>query len=992
MRSASLFAWLGWLLACAPASAQVPAPLADYFRDVWTTREGLPHNTINAIAQTPDGYLWLATWEGPTRFNGRGFLVHDRHETLGLPDAGVRALQVDADGTLLVGGSRGGIARHDGSLWIGLPPIPGHALSMHRDRRGRLWIGTEGSGLLRIDADGSRQRIAAGDAAGNGIADILEDADGRLWAATSSGLREIVDDALVAPADEVDGAVARASVTALAIAADGRLLVGGERGVHRRGEDGRFGPLAAELANTPVSQLLVDADGSVWIGTTSAGLARVSARGVERLGIEDGLPDPRVLALLRDRENSLWVGTNGGLLRLRDAPMVSITRQRGLAGNFVRSVLAHSDGSLWVGSSEGLSRIDERGARTTGAGSALEGQSILSLAQAPDGDVWIGTFAGGALRWDGARVVQRLERSDGLPANEVRALLHAADGALWVGTAQGVARVGDGRVETWAEADGLPGNFVIALMQDRHGRIWIGTGGGVAIHDGQRLQPLPLHGVDGASFAFAFWEDREHDEVWIATDRGLLRHRGDDGQLGLVGRRAGLPFEKLFSLVADRDGHFWASGNRGVLRLARDAARRVADGHAATLPVDWFSETDGMASRQGNGGSGPAAALRADGSVWFATALGVAAVQPARLARFSERAPPVVIERLAINGQPLPLRDGLTLPPGSHRLDIDFAGLGFLMPEHIRYRYRLDGFDVDWVERGTQAHAELTNLPPGDYRFRVSASYPQGEWSTQEASWRFSIAPQPWQRTDVRVLAALAALALIALAVRLRMRQLALREQRLRVLVERRTDDLNRQTERLLAVDAERSALVEQLRQQSEAFERQAREDALTGLPNRRAFDERLALAAAQSRRAGIPLCLALIDIDHFKQINDRHSHAAGDTALKAVADCLRQASREIDSVARWGGEEFALLLPGTTLDDASGVAERLRTAIEAIDGDHIAPGLRLTASIGLAADTGHGHHDRLVSRADAVLYRAKQEGRNRVRVDGGAEPASALA
>ncbi len=963
-------------LASSLASA-TPAPLQDYFREVWTTREGLPHNTINAMAQTPDGYLWFATWEGPARFNGREFEVFDRPTNLGLPDAGLRTLALDRSGGLMVGGARGGLARRVETGWQGLEPAAGLVVALHEDRTGRLWVGTEANGLLRIDPDGGRIAYAPQrDLPASGVQAILEDGLGRVWFASTAGLLLLDGERLRAAPP--DAGLPAAPVTALAVDGAGRLLVGTERGAFRARADAGFEPLAAELADDAVSQLLVDADGSIWVGTVYAGLVRLSARGVERFGVAEGLPNSRVLSLLRDREDSLWIGTNGGLLRLRDAPMSSHTRQRGLASDFVRSVLAHSDGSLWVGTSEGLNRFGPGGIERIGLGTELERESVLSLAEAGNGDVWIGSFARGLWRWRDGALVEHIDRTHGLPANEVRAIVETDQGTLWIGTALGAARRDANGLTTFDETSGLPGNFVLSLLARANGEVWIGTGAGIAIHDGKGLRTLPLERV-GAAYAFALREDRPRGAVWIGSDRGLIRYRQRDGALGVVGRDAGLPFEKLFSVTFDHEDHIWLSGNRGVLRIRRDEAEAVVEGRQARLAVERFTESDGMASSQCNGGSGPAAALRPDGSVWFATAGGIAAVRPERLSQFAEHAPPAVIERIAVDGREVPVQDGLRLGPGSNRVEIDFAGLGFVMPQRIRYRYRLDGFDADWVERGTQSTAELTNLPPGEYRFRVQAAYPQGRWSESEASWRFSVAPRLWQRAEVQALGLFAIVALVLLVIRLRLRQLRQREIQLSALVEQRTADLNRQTERLLAADAERSALLERLREQSEAFERQAHEDTLTGLANRRAFDARLAEAVAGARCSGRPLCLAVVDIDHFKAINDRWSHAAGDEALKAVAHTLRETARASDTVARWGGEEFALLLPDTELDAALALCERLRLAVQAIDCVGFAPGLRLSVSIGLAGDAGFGHHERLLSRADAALYRAKQEGRNRV-------------
>jgi len=498
----------------AMASATLPSPLEDYYRDVWTTREGLPHNTINAIAQTREGYLWIATWEGPARFNGREFTLFDRAERIGLPDVGIRALLPEADGSLLLGGARGGLARTQDGEWRGLDVAPGMVLALHRDRRGRLWAGTETSGLLRIDPDGSRRHYESDDGiAGAAVQAILEDGVGRLWIGSSVGLLQVEGDALAA--------------------------IGEQSGLPPASQAGVFAPLSTQLAGLSVSRLLAEADGSLWIGTSNAGLLRLGPLGFERFGVEQGLPNSRVLSIFRDREDSVWIGTNAGLVRLRDAPMVTHTRERGLAGDYVRAVMRHSDGSLWVGSSEGLSRIDDSGIQHVGQDSELARESILSLAEARNGELWVGTFTHGAWRWDGERIVQRLDRSDGLPSNEIRAILPRADGSLWLGTSLGVVQWRDGVVRVLTEEDDLPGNFVFSLMQDRDGAIWIGTGAGAAVYSAGTLRRLPLELADGAAAAFAFWQAPDSDDVWIASDRGLARCRRQPPR-GRKGRRTAL--------------------------------------------------------------------------------------------------------------------------------------------------------------------------------------------------------------------------------------------------------------------------------------------------------------------------------------------------------------------------------------------------------------------------------------------------------------------
>ncbi|MFY8136168.1 MAG: diguanylate cyclase, partial [Aquimonas sp.] len=364
-----------------------------------------------------------------------------------------------------------------------------------------------------------------------------------------------------------------------------------------------------------------------------------------------------------------------------------------------------------------------------------------------------------------------------------------------------------------------------------------------------------------------------------------------------------------------------------------------------------------MASSQCNTGA-PPAAVDAEGNVWIGTAIGAVRIRRERLAERTARPLPTVLERAAAEGRELPLDRPARLPSGTSRVDFSVAGLGFVMPERISYRYRLEGFDSDWVERGRLHAVEYTNLAPGSYRLRAQATYAGMAWESPEAVFEFEILPAPWQRPWVQVLFGLCVLAAMFAIYRLRVRALRARSARLADAVERKTAELRASTERLLAADAEKTQLMDQLREQAEAFERQAREDALTGLANRRAFDETAAREFSRARRMDTPLCLALIDIDHFKRINDSYSHAAGDAVIVRLAQLMKRQSRGMDVVARWGGEEFALLLPQAKLEDAERVCERLRAAFAAERFEEIDPALRLTISIGLASQQGLGGHE----------------------------------
>jgi diguanylate cyclase (GGDEF)-like protein len=957
-------------------AAPAGKPLDAYFREVWTTRDGLPHNLVHNVVQTPDGYLWFATWEGVARYNGREFKVFDRGSVPELRDNGVRALRPDRKGGLWLGTSRGGVSHYRDDQWRTITRAEGLAqdeiMDLLEDREGRLWVATESAGISRMDGTTMEQFTRAAGLPSEVMYELAEEADGTMWAATAEGLARF--DGRAFQAQGPSTGLPPGQVFSLAAGREGGLYVGTETGVYRR-VGARFEPLHPDLPEDNIFRMLIDRQGALWIGTVNGGLFRHGAHGVEQLTSVRGLPNNRVSALFEDREGSIWVGTNAGLLRLRDAPFTTFTTEHGLPDDYVRATIADASGRLWVGTSRGLGWMRDGRFGTLTRTDGLPGDSILSLANSRDGSLWIGTYSNGAVRWkDGVRQV--IGADDGLVGNQVRALLEGRDGTLWIGTTRGLGRYDGNRVRNLTTADGLPRDFIIALHEDQGGRIWIGTANGLAEVQGERVNAISLKAMDDAQDVFGFLET-EGGVLWLATDRGLVRYH--EGGMRLIGRRQGLPVDTIFQVLADARGDFWLTSNRGVIRARRSDIEAVAAGTAARATFEVYGESDGLASAQNNGGSGPVAWRTTDDRLWFGTAKGLSTVDPATLAQLSRQSPPVVIEEIRVDDEPRTPSGPMILPAGTRKIELHFAGLSYLMPQKMRYRYRLDGFDEAWVERGTLRFAQFTNLAPGDYLFRVVAANPEGSWGEEEAQLAFRIEPRLFERREFLLLLALASIVLVYGLYRWRIYSLEHAQQRLRRLVERSTADLRAQTERLTLADQEKTLLLERLREQSEAFERQAREDALTGLANRRSFDEALTREFSRAQRSGRPLSLALCDLDHFKAMNDGYSHAAGDAALRAVAALIRETCRSTDVQARWGGEEFALLFPDTTRDVAHQICERLRQAVERQDCSTFAPGHRLTISVGVTDHIGLSHHEKLISRADAKLYEAKNAGRNRV-------------
>jgi diguanylate cyclase (GGDEF)-like protein len=963
------------LLCVLPPAAQGMdgKPLAAYARDVWTTRNGLPHNQVNDIAQTADGYLWLATWEGLVRYNGQDFELFGPQNVEAFTDQGIRSISARRADVLVVATSRGGVMLLEDGQWRRIGVAEGLAqdetMRAEFDSQRRLWVAHESQGLVRIDPDGTAKRfgVAEGLPSGQMFA-LMVDASDIVWVGTEGGLARIEGDRVQA-FGTAHGLPAGA-VYAMAQAPDGGLYVATHRGVWR-GRNGLFAPHEAGFPDDAVASLAIDTQGHLIAGTVNRGLFRATPKGLERFSRSGGLPNNRVPALFVDREGSIWVGTNAGLLRFADTPFGSFDTYQGLADNYVRTVLQQPDGSMLIGSSGGLDRwsqgIISPVAREEGG---IGNEAVLSLANGRDGSVWVGMYSRGLYQLRDGAVVEHLDGSDGLSGAQVRALLETREGDLWIGTSSGLFRRGaDGRIERFGEESGLPRAFVVALHQARDGRLWVGTSNGLAVLEGRRFRVVPVSPWFDAQDVFGIHEDSA-GSLWLATDRGLLRLKGET--LSGVGVRHGLPVATLFQVIEDGYGNFWLTSNRGVVQVARDQLELAMDGKLERIETLSYAEADGLASAQCNGGAGPAAIRARDGSLWIATARGVSVVQPDELARYQRPPPPVILESVRFDTQASPVDAPIVLAPGQTRLEIGFASLSYRMPEQIRYRYRMAGLDEAWTDSGAVRSARFNHLPPGKYHFEVSAQT-RGSNSISEVV-RLPVVVQPhfWQQPLFLVLSGLLLAFGLYWAYALRVDALRQSERVLSRLVDERT-------QALMQKNAELERLAETVREQSSAYELQARTDALTGLPNRRHMEERLSDCFAEAVRDGKPLCLGVLDLDHFKDVNDNFSHAAGDQLLQLVAKVMAETMGGTHHLARWGGEEFALLFVDSTLEQATDLAERIRRRIEATDASSIAPGYKVTASIGLASRTGFTHHERMINRADERLYAAKRGGRNRV-------------
>jgi ligand-binding sensor domain-containing protein/signal transduction histidine kinase len=759
-------------------------PLTQFGHDVWTSDSGLPQNSVTTILQTRDGYLWLGTQEGLVRFDGVRFTIFDTRNTKTLRDDWVQTLCQTADGTLWIGTVTGLVRMKDGQFLPGIGPGLGRAQidALHESRDGSLWVGSD-IGVSRIrDGKVTTYAVAEGLPAPRAQA-IAEDANGDLWVGGSWGIARL-EGSRFAPWTVREGFPG--SVFALLTDPDGGLWAGTGRGlVHLDGRSSRLYARPEGLTHPMVQVLYRDRDANLWLGT-EGGLFRFRDGRFLRHGADQGLSSDRIFALHEDREGSLWIGTSdGGLNRLKEQRLAIYTTRDGLSDDKLWSVFEDRRGSLWAGTAEGvLHRLAPGSDRFEPFVNV--GASVMAIAEDAHGDLWIGTRGAGLVHLRGKRLT-RYTAEDGLSGSWISSVLVDRAGTVWAGTfGSGVNRLENGKFVHFRVREGLGADAIFSLFQDRDGAIWIGTfGGGVTRLAGGRFTTFTMKDGLAHDVVMSTYQDSE-GTYWFATRGGLCRYGG--GRFTTYRQREGLFHDAAQRVLEDGRGYLWLTSNRGVFRvstaeLAAAAAESGSIGDHVT-----FTTATGMIRAECNNAQHGAFRGR-DGRLWFATVKGLAMADPARI-ELNPVPPAVVVEQVLADGQPISAPGRLRLPAGTGKLELGYTALAFRNPLAVRFRYRLEGFEKDWVDAGTRRTAYYTNLAPGHYRFRVRAANEDGVWNETGAALDFTLARHAYQTVWFRAVALIVFAVLVTLGYRLRVRRLEVRERLRTALVEAQLDAL----------------------------------------------------------------------------------------------------------------------------------------------------------------------------------------------------------
>jgi signal transduction histidine kinase/ligand-binding sensor domain-containing protein/DNA-binding response OmpR family regulator len=767
--------------------------ITQYGHTIWTTENGLPQNSIRAIAQTADGFLWLATMAGLVRFDGAQFRVFNLANSPALGDEHISALAAGPGSTLWLGTSSGVVYYASGRF----QRLANNAALSHPivralllDAAGTLWIATDG-GLAKF-RNGELTTVFRGAGAGT-VHALLEYPKGTIWAGTNGGLKKIANGAITTYTK--DDGLAGNSVWAMARTADGTLWIATRPGGLSAWRDGRFRNYTPRdgLTHDGLVALLTDRDNNIWVGTDGGGLDRLAAGKITSFQTRDGLSNQTVRCLFEDAEGNLWVGAaGGGLNQLRDQRLAIRSMRQDLASDLVRSIFADSRGDIWLGTGAGIDRISGLNSHGHavhyGAADGLSSSLAWPVIRDRRGDLWSMSEPGMLERFRAARFGPAHERWPLKGAT--RLLFEQRDGTVWAGAGSRLMRFSGAGVTAFDKQQGVASDNNRALIERADGTLWLGGDRGLQqFQDGRFLPPVGrAQGLAGDSVMAAI-EDRDGSLWVICAGAGITRIAR--GRFTSLTKANGLPDLDMYGMLEDDFGQFWIMSRSGLFRVSKSALTAVAERGSGQVNAELFDS-----SRAPEGSSDfsynvfPLAAKLRDGALWFPTYGGVLIVDPSRHKR-NVLPPPVYVERVETGGKDS-LADGGAFRSGRN-LQIAYTALSFIRPERVLFRYRLEGFDSDWIDAGTRRTAYYTNLPPGQYRFRVIACNNDGVWNEAGASFGFSVSRRVYQSAWFYLPCGVLFLLAAASLLHWWMERVRAREKRLTERIEERTVELRQE-------------------------------------------------------------------------------------------------------------------------------------------------------------------------------------------------------
>jgi len=749
----------------------------DYLVRNWQTEDGLPDNTVTAIQQTGDGYLWIGTFNGLVRFDGVQFKVFDSVNTPALPSSRILSLSVDKEDTLWIGMEGGGLARFKDDrftpFFLGERHASEDITSLFQETNGTVWANVGGHGVAQIqpsNLDFVKVYELTNGVGQEMVNQLTADPAARDWIMARNDILTFRGGSWFSRPSQVPPS--GTEIIAVQRSHNGAAWIAHPRSLSRLDVDGSERvtyPWGGEFSSALVTTLLEDHTGKIWVGTLNNGLFDSTAPGVFAPVISTGPLSQNVIsAVFEDRDGAIWVGSyRGGLFRIK--PRHVTTMMPPGAGEVnVQTVCVASDGAVWLGTGgAGLYRyLGDKFTRFTEA-SGLSNQHVCAVFEDSRTNLWVGTWGGLFLReGENFHLV-----SQPLIPERVLALYEDRSGDLWVGGYGGIVRKHGTNWTLFTTANGLSHPDVRVMAEDREGNLWVGTAGGGldCLRDGQFIHYDETKGF-APKMVLALHVDHDNT-LWIGTiGVGLTAFK--DGKFTTYTTQDGLADNVIGGIIEDKLGNLWLSSQNGILRVSIKDLTHYERGRTSPLPCFSLSVGDGLSTPMCSGAGQPVAARAADGQLWVPNMKAVAVINPA-LMQPHNAIPSVVIEEVSVDGKDFPPQFDVPLqvPYGRSRFEFHYTALGLPVPEAVRFRYRLTGFDKEWVDAGVRRYAYYGQLPPGRYDFRVMAAGSDGIWHEAPTPLGLVVVPHLWELRWFQVLAGMVFVAVLGGAISLNERR-----------------------------------------------------------------------------------------------------------------------------------------------------------------------------------------------------------------------------
>ncbi|MGC8596133.1 MAG: sensor histidine kinase [Candidatus Kryptoniota bacterium] len=733
------------------------ARLTQYVFNSWQVKDGLPQNSIQAICQAQDGFIWFATYEGLARFDGISFKTYDRGNTPALLSNRIVSLTEDQQGHLWIGTYGGGLTMMAaGSCDLpdsfktfttqdGLPNMYLLINQMVCDRDGNVWFLTEHKGISRFDGKKFEQfELSSGEINHPDLyRSLTVDSKGELWVVSGGHLWHYINSKfhLIPARSGVRGVVAVGPAFHTGVWSACLQKYGDVRLVHLDSDKVLENIDVGRVGAVVQSCLFEDQYGAVWGALSSGKLMRYYSKRIETYSTEEGLTNEFIQTLFQDKEGSLWIGTNGGGVdRMRSSPFVTIGKKEGLIDENIWALFADSHKRLWIApigpSLYQCNDVTNSHAPIIVKKLKVPMRNYFSATEDKEGNVFLGNSV--IAKPSGELIHNKIFLNSSLLILQID---HR--GTLWAGSpGQSLYKYENGVWKRFGLLDGLVGDDVRSLMVDHRNILWIGTQEGLSGFNGKLFRNYTTQDGLPNNWVRSTYEDSTGN-IWIATDGGLARIR--DGKIYAYTTASGLFSNTIHIILEDDSSRLWMSSNKGIFVVRKNDLYEYDAGKIQRIGCRVYEEADGMRSSEGNGSFPQGGCRTEDGRLWFATVKGVAIVNPNQF-NSSKYIPPVVIEEVTADGKVISQKHDHIVTFGTRSINFKFAALAYRIPGRNKYKYRLDRFDRDWNTERHQTTATYSNLNPGRYVFRVIASNEDGVWNTQGATFDFTI-PSPFYMT-----------------------------------------------------------------------------------------------------------------------------------------------------------------------------------------------------------------------------------------------------